>query len=164
MATQRAIEAHHAAFAELIRRRQEGVGPDDHRRLTSWASALQDFVFMEGALLVNALDELDVDESRKPAIGEELRSRVVLMRNILLHSTEVRRDLDEGVGPQRSAAAFEQRHGPVSFGSQLSPDAGAVMAGVQFSELAEFAAAAEALAWELLREAEENVDEQSQLG
>lgn len=154
MATRRAVQAHEDAFEELIRQRGDGVGPDGHRRLTSWASALQDFVFMEGALLITALDELEIDESRKPEIDAELRSRVLLMRNILLHSPEVRRDLDEGTDRGRSASVFEQRHESVSFGSRVSPTAGATMGGVRFSQLVELAAAAETLAWELVRESE----------
>lgn len=153
MATQRAIQAHEDAFADLIRQRGEGVSPDGHRRLTSWASALQDFVFMEGALLIDAIDELDIDEERKPEVDEELRSRVKLMRNILLHSSEVRHELDEGVDRGRSATAFAKQHEPVSFRSHLSPS-GAIMAGVEFRELGELAASAEVLAWELLRESE----------
>lgn len=154
MATQRAIQTHAEALEDLIRHRAEGGGPDGHRRLTSWASALQDFVFMEGALLVSSLDELEINGKRKPQVDEELRSRVRLMRNILLHSPEVRRELDEGVDGGRSAAAFAKRHEPVSFRSQLSPTAGASMGGVEFRELGELAAAAESLAWELVGESE----------
>lgn len=154
LATQRAIEIHAEAFADLVSHRAEGGGPDGHRRLTSWASALQDFVFMEAALLVSAIDELDIDEGRKPQVDEELRSRVRLMRNILLHSSEVRRELDEGRDGGRSASSFAELHEPVSFRSRLSPTAGARMGGVGFRELAELAAAAEALAWDLVRESE----------
>ena len=154
LATQRAIESHAEAFADLISHRAKSGDPDGHRRLTSWVNALQDFVFMEAALLISAIDELDIETGHKPQVDAELRSRVRLMRNILLHSSEIRRELDEGQDGGRSASSFAELHEPVSFRSQHSPAAGARMGGVEFRELVELAAAAEALAWDLVRGSE----------
>jgi hypothetical protein len=150
LATGRAVTEHETAFEELIAIRRRGGSGNEHRRQYSWVTALRELVFLEAALLTEVLADLDVPEERKPALDSEVVDRVRLMRNLLVHAPEVRTELDSKSELTRSARAFEERYGEISFAAEYSPEQGTTTAGVRLHPLREFAARTEELAWSLI--------------
>jgi hypothetical protein len=152
LATGRAVTEHETAFEELIAIRRQGGWGDDHRRQYSWVTALRELVFLEAGLLTEVLADLDVPDERKPTLDPEVDDRVRLMRNLLVHAPEVRRELDSESELTRSARAFEERYGEISFAAEYSPEQGTTTAGVRMRSLREFAARTEVLARSLIPE------------